>query len=67
MGVCLLQEPSGFDAAGRPWLKFGKLNTPGQRQQLAISVRNNGFLAASARIEMDPHPAFKVLEGTQVC
>lgn len=61
------QEPSGLDSAGRPWMKFGKLTTPGQRRQLSINVRNNGFLTATARIEMEPHPAYKLLEGTQVC
>ena len=62
----LLQEPSILDAAGRPWLKFGKVTTPGQSKQLPINVRNNGFLTATARIEMEPHPAFRLLQGTQV-
>lgn len=60
------QEPDILDSAGRPWLKFGKLTTPGQSRQLLINVRNNGLLPATARIEMEPHPAFKLLDGTQV-
>jgi hypothetical protein len=60
------QEPNILDPAGRPWLKFGKLTTPGQSRQLLINVRNNGLLPATARIEMEPHPAFRLLEGTQV-
>jgi hypothetical protein len=53
------------DAAGRPVLKFGKL-LAGRSNQLLVSVRNNGLLPASARIEMDDHPAFSLLEGPQV-
>lgn len=65
--VCLIQqEPSSLDAAGRPCVKFGKLTVPGQSRQLPISVRNNGYLAATARIELDHNPAFKLLQGTQV-
>lgn len=60
------QEPNILDSAGRPWLKFGKLTTPGQSRQLLINVRNNGLLPATARIEMEPHPAFKLLVGNQV-
>jgi hypothetical protein len=39
---------------------------PGQSRQLPINVRNSGFLTATARIEMQAHPAFKLLGGTQV-
>ncbi|WIA13448.1 hypothetical protein OEZ85_007028 [Tetradesmus obliquus] len=59
------QEPSTLDAAGRPVLKFGKL-LAGRSSQLLVNVRNNGLLPASARIEMDDHPAFALLEGPQV-
>jgi hydrocephalus-inducing protein len=53
------------DAAGRPVLKFGKL-LAGRSSQLLVNVRNNGLLPASARIEMDDHSAFALLEGPQV-
>jgi hydrocephalus-inducing protein len=46
-------------------LKFGKL-LAGHSSQLLVNVRNNGLLPASARIEMDDHPAFALLEGPQV-
>lgn len=62
----LAQEPSGIDAAGRPWLKFGKVTSPGQSRKLLINLRNNGFLPATARIDMDPHAAFHLLGGAQV-
>jgi hypothetical protein len=46
-------------------LKFGKLLV-GRSSQLLVNVRNNGLLPASARIEMEEHPAFTLLEGPQV-
>lgn len=60
-----LQEPSVFDSAGRPWLKFGRL-LRGHTSRLLVNVRNNGALPVSARLEMDRHEAFTVLEGPQV-
>lgn len=60
-----MQEPSTLDAAGRPLMKFGKLLT-GRSGQLLLNVRNNGLMPASARLEMDHHTAFSLLEGTQV-
>ncbi len=53
-----------FDSLGRPWLKFAKL-LPGHAARLMISLRNNGVLPTSARLEMDGHEAFSLLEGPQ--
>lgn len=63
--LCVVQEPSALDSCGRPWLKFGKL-LAGRESQLLLNVRNNGLLPASARLEMEPSPAFTLVEGTQV-
>lgn len=38
----------------------------GRTAQLPLNVRNNGVLPAAARIEMELHPAFTLLEGAQV-
>lgn len=65
ISCCLLQEPSVFDPSGRPWLKFPRLMR-GRTSRLLINVRNNGVMPASARLEMEPHAAFKLLEGPQV-
>ena len=46
-------------------LKFPRLLL-GRSSQMRISVRNNGILGVQARIEMEQHPAFKLLEGSQV-
>jgi hypothetical protein len=61
----VLQEPNVFDAAGRPWLKFPRL-VCGRAAQLFINMRNTGGMPAHARIEMDSHPCFQLLEGQQV-
>jgi hypothetical protein len=61
----VLQEPNLFDAAGRPWLKFPRL-VCGRAAQLFINMRNTGGMPAHARIEMDSHPCFQLLEGQQV-
>jgi hypothetical protein len=61
----MLQEPTAFDPLGRPWLKFPNL-VQGRTSQLLINLRNNGAMRATARIEMDSHHAFRVLEGLQV-
>lgn len=53
-----------FDAAGRPWLKFGRL-LRGRTARLLVNARNNGVLPVSARLEMERHEAFNVLEGPQ--
>lgn len=63
--VVCSQEPTALDAGGRPLLKFGRLLAGCSGQQL-LNVRNNGLLPASARIEMDYHPAFTLQEGSQV-
>lgn len=60
-----LQEPSVFDASGRPWLKFGRL-LRGRGARLLVNARNNGSLPVSARLEMERHEAFAVVEGPQV-
>ncbi len=62
---CHEQEPNLFDAAGRPWLKFARL-LRGRSAQLKVHVKNNGLLEAAARIDMEPHPAFRLVEGSQV-
>jgi hypothetical protein len=54
-----------FDSAGRPWLKFGRLMR-GHAARLLVNVRNNGVLPVSARLEMERHDAFTVVEGPQV-
>ena len=59
-----LQEPSVFDAAGRPLLKFGRLLV-GRTARLRINLKNNGIMAAGARLEAEPHDQFAVLEGAQ--
>ena len=64
-GPCTLQEPTAFDPSSRPWLKFPKL-VQGRTAQLLINLRNNGAMRAAARLEMDSHPAFRLLEGLQV-
>lgn len=55
-----------FDTLGRPWLKFGKL-LRGHTSRLLVNVRNNGVLPVNARLEMEQHDAFRILEGPQVC
>jgi hydrocephalus-inducing protein len=60
-----IQEPSAVDGAGRPLLRFGRLLVGGSLQ-LPLIARNHGLMAASARIEMEPHPVFKLLENSQV-
>jgi hypothetical protein len=59
------KEPSAFDPSGRPWLRFGKL-LRGAAARLLVNARNNGALLASARVEMEPHEAFTLIEGPQV-
>jgi hypothetical protein len=57
------QEPTTFDASGRPLLKFGRMLV-GRSAQLGIALRNNGQLPASGRMEAEPHPAFTVTDGS---
>ncbi len=59
------QEPSIFDAAGRPLLKFGRLLL-GRTHRLRINLKNNGIMAAGARLEAAHHEHFSILEGPQV-
>jgi hypothetical protein len=54
-----------LDASGRPWVKFGRLQA-GRSARLVVNVRNNGALPAMARLEMERHEAFTLLEGPQV-
>eukprot|EP00798_Chlamydomonas_sp_ICE-L_P006741 gene6741-3411_t len=59
-----IQEPAQFDPSGRPLLSFGRLLL-GRPTTLKLNLRNNGILPASARLDMEPHPNFTLLEGTQ--
>lgn len=62
---CHHQEPPTMDASGRPNIKFGKLLV-GRSARHTVLVRNNGVLPATARLEVERHDAFSVLEGPQV-
>lgn len=59
------QEPSTSDASGRPTIKFGKLLV-GRSARHTVLVRNNGALPATARLDLERHDAFSVLDGPQV-
>ncbi len=58
-----LQEPSTFDATGKPLLKFGRLLV-GRSNWLRINLKNNGLMPASARLEAAEHPQFSVIEDS---
>ena len=60
-----LQEPSVFDAGGRPLLRFGR-QLLGRSQRLRVNLKNNGIMPAGARLEFEPNEHFSVLEGPQV-
>ena len=57
-----LLEPSTFDTSGRPCCSFGRVLL-GRASVQAITLRNNGQLPATARLEAPPHAAFSVIEG----
>jgi hydrocephalus-inducing protein len=60
-----LQEPAAVDKAGRPWLKFPRV-LRGRAHTLTVALKNNGVLPASARVEVAPHPAFRLVERVPV-
>lgn len=60
-----LTEPAVFDASGRPVLKFPRL-LRGRSAQARVLLKNNGIMPASARVEMEPHALFTLVEGAQV-
>ncbi len=60
-----LQQPTSFDASGRPCLKYGRVSRTRPSTQ-RINFKNNGLIPASARMEWVPHPAFTLLDGPQV-
>ncbi|KAF5830389.1 hypothetical protein DUNSADRAFT_14652 [Dunaliella salina] len=59
-----LQQPTAFDASGRPCLRFGRVSS-GRPATQRINLKNNGLIPASARMEWVPHPSFTLLEGPQ--
>ncbi|EFJ42226.1 hypothetical protein VOLCADRAFT_67248 [Volvox carteri f. nagariensis] len=56
-----ITEPTVMDTQGRPVLRFPRL-LRGRSSTLRIALKNNGILPAKARLDMAPHPSFR-LEG----
>lgn len=54
-----LQEPTTSDLQGQPLLAFGRVLL-GRSNTLRVSLKNNGQLAGSSRLELEPHPAFSL-------
>ncbi|KXZ49496.1 hypothetical protein GPECTOR_21g722 [Gonium pectorale] len=54
-----ITEPTQIDSHGRPVLKFPRI-LRGRSNTQRIALKNNGILPAKARIEMAPHPAFRL-------
>lgn len=54
-----------FDPSGRPLLKFGRVLV-GRSSQLRINLKNNGMMAATARLDAAPHEHFSVQEPNQL-
>lgn len=57
-----LTSPSVFDPSGKPLLKFGRMLV-GRSSTQQITLKNNGQMTASARLEAELHPSFSIQEG----
>jgi hydrocephalus-inducing protein len=58
----MVEAPDALDDAGRPMLTFPRLLL-GKTHTLPVTLRNNGIIAATARLEMGPSDAFSLASG----
>lgn len=58
----MVEAPDALDDAGRPMLTFPRLLL-GKTHTLPVTLRNNGIIAATARLEMGPSDAFSLPSG----
>lgn len=59
-----VEEPAAFNEEGQPLVAFPRLLL-GKRMTREITLRNNGIVPASCRVEMANHAAFTLSGGGQ--
>lgn len=57
-----MQAPTTFDVSGASIIKFGRMLL-GRSTTACITLKNNGQMTASARMEAEPHPSFTISDG----